>query len=126
MKYAGQLAYHIEMCCGAWPQFHDNRGLHGDKNQYWDWNWTINFQKGIKINNIQIIDNDGNTVYNGPWTYSRKNTSVITNGFGNPIYFPSPEEIDPHEWADFCRKGYSAFIDSDEVVDALKLKEGVK
>lgn len=68
MIYKGQLAYHTEQGCGAWIQFHDNRGLHGDKKQYWNWDWTINFSNDTKLKNIKVINNDGEEVYNGPWT----------------------------------------------------------
>ena len=44
-KYFGEFIIHSEMGCGSWLQFHDNRGLHGEYNQYWNWDWTLNFNK---------------------------------------------------------------------------------
>lgn len=113
-EYKGQLAYHREMGCGSWPQFHDDRGLHGSKNEYWDWNWTINFQKHCKLDNIKIIDHDGNVVYNGSWTWSRSKTGHA------PGYFSSCEEIDTKEWMEYCNKGYRAEIKTHIVVMALQ------
>jgi hypothetical protein len=117
MKYHGQLAYHIEMCCGCWPQFHDDRGLHGDKNQYWDWNWTINFPKRCFLDNITIFDLEGNEVYSGTWTWDRIKTGKSLT------YFSCPSEIDYKEWMIWCSKGYRATIETDIIVSALKEKE---
>lgn len=112
-KYKGQLSYHMEMGCGCWPQFHDDRGLHGDNNQYWNWDWTINFQKKCKLDNIKIFDHDGEVVYDGPWTWNRQKTGHA------PAYFSCCDEIDTETWIEYCRKGYRAEIETDLVVRAL-------
>ena len=113
MKYKGQLTMHSEMCCGAWPQFHDDRGLHGENKEYWNWGWTINFSHKTKINNITIFDDDGLVLYNGPWTGDRKKTS-------DNNYFACPKEMGAETWKEFVSKKLKCIIETDEVVDALK------
>jgi hypothetical protein len=118
MKYTGELTYHTEMCCGAWPQFHDYRGLHGDEKQYWNWDWTINFGKQTKIKRLTLFDNDGIIHYDGPWTFSRKNTAALN-------YFSAPKEIEPIKWWKIIHKknNLKAEVITDEIVDALKSGE---
>ena len=84
--YKGQLVMHSEMGCGMWIQFHDDRGLHGDKKQFWNWDWTINFNKKTKIDHIKILIK-GEIVYEGKFTYSHSLRGV---------YMPS--EIEEKEW----------------------------
>lgn len=92
MKYEGQITLHSEMCCGVWPQFHDNRGLHGDNNQFWDWGWTINFGKKTKIKNMKIWDTKDNLIYDNSWTFDRQKTC------SNKNYIPCPKEISVNDW----------------------------
>ena len=85
------------MCCGCWPQFHDDRGLHNG-NQF-NWNYTINFNKNTKIPNLKIFDKDGKVLYNDSWSYSREKTLT------QPQYLPSPEEMDLKEWMEIMNMG---------------------
>ena len=114
MKYTGQLEIHYEMGCGCCPQFHDDRGLHGDKKQYWSWAWTINFNKGTKIDKLILLDKQGDEIYNGTWTYSRIRTGKTLS------YFPTPEEMSFEQWVTLINKTNKAIVETDEVVDALK------
>lgn len=116
MKYKGQLCLHSEMCCGIWPQFHDDRGLYGDNNEFWSWDWTINFNKHTKLDNIKIFDKYGKVLYNGPWTYSKINTMKNS-------CIESPEEIDPEQWLNWLGDMVHCEIETDELVDALKEKK---
>ena len=116
MKYVGQITMHIEMCCGAWPQFHDDRGLHGDNNQYWNWDWTINFGKQTKIDNLKIWDKEGNLLYDDSWTYSRDNTCA------NQHYIPCPIEMDANEWLNIMYSRDSHFVCEVETEEVLPMK----
>lgn len=113
IKYTGQLTYHMEMGCYPWPQFHDDRGLNGDKLQYWNWEWTINFDKKTKLANIKIYNKKNEMVYDGPWTYCKVNTSQNN-------YFTSPKEVPPKEWIKWCAYNFTAIIEAEQIVDALK------
>jgi hypothetical protein len=113
LKYKGQIEFHAEMCCGSWPQFHDDRGLHGDKNQYWNWDWTINFNKKTKLDNLTVYGNDESILYCGTWTFNSKNT--LKNGG-----LVSPFEIDPEKWMEYVFKGCKCSIETDELVKALR------
>lgn len=113
-KYKGQLTAHVEMCCGTWPQFHDDRGLHGDKKQYFSWPWTINFGSKTQIDRLVIYDTDDSVLYEGPWTYSRKNSAEG---------FPSPKEIDAIQWHVLCSRNLRTIIETTEVVEALVKKD---
>ena len=90
-KYTGKITMHFEMGCGHWAQFHDDRGLSGDTNQFWDWSYTINLTKK-KIERLFIYNDDGVVLYDGPWTYDRKNTC------NTEYYIPSPKEISGPDW----------------------------
>jgi len=110
MVYKGQLAYHTEQGCGGWIQFHDDRGLHGDENQYWNWDWTINFCKDTKLENIQIFNMKDEELYNGPWTSQRgkpnpleiKKEDIMLWAFGKAkVIITTDEILDGYaEWAD--------------------------
>ena len=117
MLYKGQITIHSEMCCGSWPSFHDDRGLHGDKKQYWNWDWTINFNKKTKIDKITIFDADDNIVYTGSWTFDRTKIMEVN-------YMVAPKEIELDKWLEYLYKDYRCEIETDELVDALK--EGYK
>jgi hypothetical protein len=116
VKYSGKLACHTEMGCGSWPQFHDDRGLHGDNNQYWNWDWTINFGKKTKIDKLTLYDKDNNVVYDGTWTFDRVKTL-------NNRCFSSPKEIEPIEWSEMVSDDLRAEVETDEIVEALKDKD---
>ena len=118
MKYTGLLTLHFEQGGGPWPQFHDDRGLHGDEKEYWSWDWTINFGKKTKIESLIMWDKSGEVVYNNSWTFSKENTAE--NG-----YISSPKEIPAAEWKKLLitRMYYTARIITDEIVDALKPKK---
>ena len=116
MKYVGQIGVHTEMCCGSWPQFHDDRGLHGDKNQYFNWDWTINFNKNTKIKSLKIYDDKNKLIYNNSWTFDKFH-NVGSN------YYPCPKEMPQLEWMTLLpNKHLKCKMETDEVVDALKIK----
>ncbi len=111
MKYNGQLALHSEQGCGSWVQFHDDRGLYEDNKQYWNWDWTINFDKKSKVNNIQIFNDIGTVVYDGPLTFSR-------GRHRGHVYYPN--EMEYQDWCSYSLRQFKCTIETDEVVDALK------
>jgi len=112
MKYTGLITMHSEMCCGQWPQFHDNRGLHGDKNQFWNWDYTINFGKHTKIQRLFIWDNDGVILYDGPWNF-----------FAYYDQMPMSKEVHPDYWLSLFWNGHmNCEIETDEVLEADKVK----
>jgi len=115
-KYIGQLKAHSEMCCGAWPQFHDDRGLHGENNEYWNWDYIINFGKDTKIKKLIVFDKDGKEIYNDSWTYDREGTCF------SPFYFPTPKEMVCDEWLMVCSKAHKAIVETDEILEADKEK----
>jgi hypothetical protein len=88
MKYSGEITMMSEQGCGAWPQFHDYRGLHGANKEFWSWNWTINFNKDTKIKNLKIWDDDANLIYNDSWSFG---------GF-NKYHLVYPKEVDSKKW----------------------------
>ena len=108
---------HTEMCCGAWPQFHDDRGLHGENNEYWNWAWTINFGKKTKLKNITFFDKDGTELYSGPWTYDSKKAR------GSQYAMVAPKEMSAEAWQELVYKRLKCTIETDELVDALKEEE---
>jgi len=116
VKYSGTLSIHYEQGCGSWAQFHDYRGLHGDKNQFYNWDFTINFGKNENLKNIKIFDNDDKIIYDGAWTFSRINTS-------NNNYFTSPEEIPAEEWREICSNDYKCEIEADFIIKGLEEKK---
>ena len=123
-KYKGQLTLHSEMGCGVWAQFHDDRGLHGDKNQYWSWDWTINFNKD-SIERIIIYDEQDRVLYDGPYTYSRiKLKEQYKKGNNYPICFP--KEIDYDKWFNYCVRNLRMEIETKFTVDALMNQEEKK
>lgn len=63
MKYKGKIQMHFEQGCGEWPQFHDDRGRHGDKLQFWNWDYTINFNWKTKLDKLFIYSDDGEVLY---------------------------------------------------------------
>lgn len=112
MIYEGQITLHREMGCGAWPQFHDDRGLHGDKNQYWNWDWTINFiDKSLKIKKAILFDRFGSKLYEGPLNYSRENSIMTTT------HIWCPKEVDRTVWLNHvCHYQCKMIIETDEVL----------
>lgn len=105
MIYKGELQLHREQGCGSWMQFHDDRGLHGDKKQYWDWHWTINFERNTKLKNIMVTNAKGVEVYNGPWTGIRSMDCGC-------------KEVDHHEVMIWLTHGrHTAIITTDEVLE---------
>lgn len=112
MKYKGDITIMFEQGCECWPQFHDYRGRHGDKLQYWNWDWTINFGKETKIKNLKIWNDKNELIYNNSWTYDCEKT----------LFFPSPKElISVDEWySKLTYKHYRCELETDEVLDALK------
>lgn len=120
MKYKGQITLHTEMCCGAWPQFHDDRGLHGDEKQYWNWDWTINFGRDTEIKNLKIWDKDDNLVYDDSWTFCRRSTA------SNKYYIPCPYEMPPEEWLSIIgHEHLRCEVETDEVLP-MTIEERVK
>ena len=108
MKYTGLITMHFEMGCGQWPQFHDNRGLHGDKNQFWNWDYTINFGKHTKIKRLFIWDDDGVVLYDDPWTFLAYYDNI-----------PMPSEINPGYWLRLpWYNNLNCEIETDEVLKA--------
>lgn len=60
-RYVGQMRIHVEMCCGAWIQFHDNKGLNSNGTQ-WSWDFTINFSKLNSFIQYGIIEYKNKTI----------------------------------------------------------------
>ncbi len=116
MKYKGKITRHIEMCCGHWPQFHDERGLHGDKKQFWNWDWTINFGHKTKIKHLLIWNDDGEVLYDNSWTISHHRSLNISGDF---VY---PEEVPMQVWGEimFMNNHLNCELETDEIVEALK------
>lgn len=105
-KYIGQLQMHAEQGCGLWPQFHDDRGLHGDKKQYWNWDYTINFGKGTKLSRLVIYNENDEVLYDGSWTFCRINTAKAK-------YVPCCEELEPIEWFEMVHNCKRAIVYTD-------------
>jgi len=111
MKYKGKLNIATEMCCGSWLQFHDDRGLYGDDNQFWSWKWTLNFNKRSKVDSVKIYDKDENIVYSGSFTFDKID-------FKTDI--ACPKEITIENAYKYFGERYNCEIETDELVDALK------
>jgi hypothetical protein len=128
MKYSGELTIHFEQGCGSWPQFHDDRGLNGENNEFWSWDHTINFIGKLFFSNIKIYDNDSNVVYDGPMTFSKSihRKNIIKMKESDSEFkltswdFYSPTELHPLTWKEYCIKKYRCEIETDLVIDAFK------
>jgi hypothetical protein len=114
--YKGNLYINHEQGCGPYPILYDDRGL--DQNGYYSWNWTFVFIKKSDTF-ITIWDNDDNIVYQGKWSFSRKNTSI------NNFFF-SPKEIEPSLWKEWCQKMFKAEVISDNPVEIDRVYINVK
>lgn len=112
--YSGTITIHREMGCGTWPQFHDDRGLYGDKNQYWDWDWTINFNDDLeKIDFIKIYDlKSEEVIYCGTLTLDPIHTLFAG------IW--CPDEISKNRWMDILNNNHKVEIHSNIEIKGYK------